>query len=183
MEADEGAIMYSHPEAMFPVVSELRSGLAAEAEHARRLAAARRTRRARRGRRHSRPAATDRTALAELRTAQLEAAAVVASFDLDDTDLWRRVDRTVAGLAAASYRLTAAVTGRAAGATATRVPPVVRVRELAVAQGRLAGVLDRYPPPPAELVAHTHRLVRRHGAQLRSALREGVTPDPVRVGR
>jgi hypothetical protein len=56
MEADEGAIMYSHPEAMFLVISELRSGLATEAEHARRLAAARSTRRARWGRRHNRPA-------------------------------------------------------------------------------------------------------------------------------
>jgi hypothetical protein len=113
------------------------------------------------------------SSVADLRTAYAEAAGVVAGFDLDDILLWRRVDGIVAGLTATAYALTAAITGRATGATATRVPPVVRVRELAVVHGHLSGALDRHPAPPAELVEPTLRRVRRYGELLRFTVDQG----------
>jgi hypothetical protein len=107
---------------------------------------------------------------ADIRTAQLYAAAVVADLDLDDPQLWRQADGMVAGLAAVAYDLTAAVTGKAPGAAARHLPPIVRARELASAQRRLFDALDRHPAPAGELVARANRQVHQLGRELRCVL-------------
>ena len=83
---------------------------------------------------------------AALIVAHSEVAASVAEFDLDDLRLWQQVDSLVADTAGAAYALTEALTGEPTPRPARGVPPVVRVRELATAQRRLLGALDRYPP-------------------------------------
>lgn len=83
------------------------------------------------------------TALADLRIAHLEAAAVVAELALDDAALWRAADGFVADIAVAAYDVAAKLTGDPPVRAAVRVPPVVRVRELAAAQRRLFSVLNR----------------------------------------
>jgi hypothetical protein len=107
---------------------------------------------------------------ADIRTAQLYAAAVVAHVDLDDPRLWRQVDGMVAALATVAYDLTAAVTGGTPGQAATTAPPIVRARELAAAQRRLFGALDRHPAPAGELVERATRQVHQLGRELRCVL-------------
>lgn len=56
----------------------------------------------------------------DLRTAHLQAAAIVAELDLDDADMWATAGAVVAGLAAQSYRTTAVLTGALAFGAANR---------------------------------------------------------------
>ncbi|MPZ25525.1 MAG: hypothetical protein GEV12_03530 [Micromonosporaceae bacterium] len=112
---------------------------------------------------------------ADLQAAHLAATAVVAGLDLDHRQLWRRADRTVAELAAAGDRLTAAITGEQPGSTARSVPPVVRVRTLVAAQQRLFAALDRHPALDPELLAQATREVRTATAALSSFRR--AMPD------
>jgi hypothetical protein len=90
---------------------------------------------------------------ATLRSAHLEAGRLVASLDLDDAALWARVDAVVAGVSAQAYAVAAALSGQPARQCASRVPPVVRVRELAAAQGALFVQLDRIGVEPAPAAA------------------------------
>jgi hypothetical protein len=83
------------------------------------------------------------TAQADLQAAHLEAAGIVAELDLDDTAVWRAADGFVADIAAAAYDVAPKLTGDPPVQVAARVPPVVRVRELATAQRRLFSVLNR----------------------------------------
>lgn len=83
------------------------------------------------------------TAAADLQAAHLEVAGIVAEMDLEDTALWRAADGFVADIAAAAYDVAAKLTGDPPVRAAVRVPPVVRVRELAAAQRRLFSVLNR----------------------------------------
>lgn len=104
--------------------------------------------------------------VAELRDAHLEAAAIIADLDLDDAAQWRHVDGLVAELTAAAYRLTAAVTCEPQHMTATNVPPVVRVREMAMAQRQLFSVLNGPFVPAHDLVEEDVRRIRRLGQLL-----------------
>lgn len=120
------------------------------------------------------PAGTRRhyaDALADLRTAHLDAAQIVADVDLDDTELWREVDGFVADITAAAYRLTAETSGDPPVSTAARARPVARVRELATAQRRLFGTLDRHPAPSPELLAESADQVRMFGRAVRRVAR------------
>jgi hypothetical protein len=114
--------------------------------------------------------------LTDVRAIHLEAAAVVAELDLDDRELWQRVDRVVAELAGAAYDLAAAVTGSPPVTVAAYLPPVVRVRELASAQRRLFAALDRHPQTDGELLAWADRQAR----QSVERLRRNVSPWPSR---
>lgn len=107
----------------------------------------------------------------DLRQAHLAAAALVADLDLGDRRLWRRVDRTVAELTAAAYRLTAAVTGGRPEPAPRNLPPVVRVRTLAAGQQRLFAALDRYPAPDPALLGPAVREVRTAIDQLSASNR------------
>lgn len=80
--------------------------------------------------------------LAELRTAHLDAAAVAAELDLNHARLWEQADGIVADLSTEAYHITEVVTGGPATNAAALAPPIVRLRELAVAQSRLLAVLD-----------------------------------------
>lgn len=100
-------------------------------------------------------------ALADLRSAHLEAATVVGALDLGDSFLWRQVDGIVERLATAAYDLTGVLTGQLAGVAATNVPPVVRARELATAQRRLFGVLNRHSSQAEELIDRATDQVQR----------------------
>ena len=79
--------------------------------------------------------------LAELRMAHLWAAALTAELDLDHTGLWEQADVIVAELSTEAYHITTVVTGEPATSAAVRVAPIVRLRELAVAQSRLLAAL------------------------------------------
>jgi hypothetical protein len=78
---------------------------------------------------------------ADLGNAHLQAAAVAAELDLDDAELWEQADGIVAALSAEAYRWTEVLTGESA-TSAVLAPPVVRLRELAVAQSRLLAALN-----------------------------------------
>jgi hypothetical protein len=110
-------------------------------------------------------------AVAELRAAHLAAAGAVAELHLDDATRWRESDGFVADLTAAAYQLTAELTGRPPGRPAARVPPVVRVRELATAQRRLFAVLDRHPAPEPALLERAAQQVEMYGRALRCVAR------------
>lgn len=99
----------------------------------------------------------------ELRTAHAEVAHSIAGMDLDDDRLWACMDPVVARVVGEAYAATAALTGQAVGTPATRVPPVVRLRELASAQGRLFTALDRREPPAAVVHRSVHVLRALHG--------------------
>jgi hypothetical protein len=87
-------------------------------------------------------------ATAELRTAHLQAGRLVAAMDLGDAALWAGVDAVVAAISAEAYAVAAALSGRPPRRCAGRVPPVVRVRELAAAQRALFAQLDRRAVDP-----------------------------------
>lgn len=74
--------------------------------------------------------------------AHLDVAAIVAEFDLGDATLWAEVAAIVSDVVTEANDTAAALTGAPPSTTATEVPPIVRVRELAVAQRRLFGALD-----------------------------------------
>jgi hypothetical protein len=114
-------------------------------------------------------------ALEDLRVAHHEAAAVVADLDLDDAGLWRAVEGIVTEITAAAYAVSSQVTGAPADATASRVPPIVRVRELATAQRRLLAVLNRWPALDQQLVEQASLRVRSLGQLLRCVALSGGT--------
>lgn len=118
--------------------------------------------------------------LADLRTAHLEVAATVAELDLDDAALWRQADGVVAAVTAASYDLTAVMTGGRPGRPATGVRPIVRVRELAVAQRSLLGLLDRHPTADEELLEQASQQVGLIGLLLQSLAPSTPRSRPIR---
>jgi hypothetical protein len=79
--------------------------------------------------------------LAELRMAHLWAAALAAELDLDHAGVWEEADLIVAELSTEAYHVAAAVTGERATSAAVPAAPIVRLRELAVAQSRLLAAL------------------------------------------
>jgi len=95
-----------------------------------------------------------RSTAAELRATHLAAGRLVAALDLGDTALWARLDADVAGISAEAYAVAAALSRQPPRHCATRVPPVVRVRELAAAQSALFIQLDRAGVEPLRAAAH-----------------------------
>src|SRR5215207_7530623 len=118
--------------------------------------------------------------LTDLRAAHLEAAATVAELDLDDAALWRQADGVVAAVSAASYDLAAVMTGGRPGRTATGVRPIVRVRELAVAQRGMLAVLDRHPTADEELLDQASQQVGLIGLLLQSLAPSTPRSRPIR---
>lgn len=110
-------------------------------------------------------------AVAELRAAHLAAAGAVAELHLDDATRWRESDGFVADLTAAAYQLAAELTGSPPGRPAARVPPVVRVRELATAQRRMFAALDRHPVPNPAVLERAAQQVEMYGRALRYVAR------------
>ena len=108
--------------------------------------------------------ATD--SLADLRVAHHEAAAIVADLDLDNAGLWREVEGIIIEITAAAYAVTSLVTGAPAEVTASQVPPIVRVRELATAQRRLFAAMDRRPALDQQLLERAIRRVHTLGLLL-----------------
>jgi hypothetical protein len=103
-------------------------------------------------------------ALEELGTAHLQAAAVAAELDLDHARLWEQADGIVAELSTEAYHMTEAVTGEPATSPMALAPPIVRLRELAVAQSRLLAVLDGatgLQQSAGTLLTAAHRSARR----------------------
>lgn len=104
-----------------------------------------------------------REATAALHAGHAQAAQAVAALDLDDPGVWAAADGLVSALAAEAYWLTARLSGDPPIVPAVRVPPVVRLRELAVAQRGLAARL----PAPADsadadwFIAHARRSTAR----------------------
>lgn len=115
--------------------------------------------------------------LAELRTAHLWASALTAELDLDHTGLWEEADVIVAELSTEAYHVTAVVTGEPATSAAVRVVPIVRMRELAVAQSRLFAALKAATHSEQSTGAlltaadRSARRVRMLGGRLQRALR------------
>ena len=130
--------------------------------------------------------------LADLRTAHLDVAVTVAELDLDDAALWRQADGVVAAVTAASYDLTAVMTGGRPGRPvmisnvtactmpATGVRPIVRVREFAVAQRSMLGLLDRHPTPDEELLEQASQQVGLIGLLLQSLAPSTPRSRPIR---
>ncbi|HEU4543584.1 MAG TPA: hypothetical protein VFR23_20800 [Jiangellaceae bacterium] len=115
--------------------------------------------------------------LAELGSAHLQAAAIAAELDLDHAQLWEQADGIVVRLSTEAYHMTAVATGEPATNTAALAPPIVRLRELAVAQSRLFALLNRATGPgrsAGKLLTDAHRSARRVrtlGRQLQWLLR------------
>jgi hypothetical protein len=113
---------------------------------------------------------------ADLGTAHLQASAVAAELDLDDAELWEQADGIVAALSAEAYRWTEVLTGEPATRAAVLAPPVVRLRELAVAQSRLLAVLngamllEQSAGPLLTVAGRSARRVRMLGGQLQRLL-------------
>ncbi|HEX6578572.1 MAG TPA: hypothetical protein VF082_09390 [Jiangellaceae bacterium] len=116
-------------------------------------------------------------ALAELGTAHVRAAALAAELDLDHTGLWEHADDIVAELSTEAYYVAGVVTGEPATSAAVRVAPIVRLRELAVAQSRLLAALTAAAPSERSTGAlltaadRSARRVRMLGGRLQHALR------------
>jgi hypothetical protein len=114
--------------------------------------------------------------LADLRTAHLQAAAVAADLDLDHAALWKKADGVVAALSTEAYQTTEVFTGEPATSAAVLAVPIVRLRELSVAQSRLLAVLNgatlsEQSTGTLRTVAHSSaRRVRLLGGQLQRAL-------------
>ena len=114
--------------------------------------------------------------LADLRIAHLQAAAVAADLDLDHAALWKKADGVLAALSTEAYQTTEVVTGEPATSPAVLAPPIVRLRELSVAQSRLFAVLNgatlsEQSTRTLRTVAHrSARRVRLLGGQLQRAL-------------
>jgi len=115
--------------------------------------------------------ATD--SLADLRVAHHEAAAIVADLDLDNAGLWREVEGIIIEITAAAYAVTSLVTGAPAEVTASQVPPIVRVRELATAQRRLFAAMDRRPALDQQLLERAIRRVHTLGRLLQCVALSG----------
>jgi hypothetical protein len=113
-----------------------------------------------------------RDVLADMLAAHLEAASIVAELDLDDTHRWAHASELVGDLSAETYGVIAALTGQPGVVTAPGVAPIVRVREFAIAQRQLFGVLDGRGTLDAEATAVMRASVDRITAALR-LLRSG----------
>jgi hypothetical protein len=85
----------------------------------------------------------ERDAVALVRDAHRQVADLVAELDLDDRAVWVTADRSVARVAAEAYGVVGALTGEQWSVAEQGVPPVVRIRELSVAQRRLDATLDK----------------------------------------
>lgn len=81
-------------------------------------------------------------AIAQARAAHLEFADVVAGLDLDDRTVWTAAERAVARVSAEANGVTSALTGQRWMVAEPGLPPVVRVRELSVAQRRMDAALE-----------------------------------------
>lgn len=81
-------------------------------------------------------------AVALVRAAHDEFVDVVAGLDLDDRAVWAAADRSVARVSAEAYAMASALTGDRWAVAQPGVPPVVRIRELSVAQRRMFAALD-----------------------------------------
>lgn len=92
---------------------------------------------------HSATAEQERDAVALVRDAHREVADLVAELDLDGRAVWATADRSVARVAAEAYGVVGALTGEQWSVAEPGVPPVVRIRELSVAQRRLDATLDK----------------------------------------
>lgn len=104
-----------------------------------------------------------REAAAALHSAHARAAQAAAALDLDDPGVWAAADGLITALAAEAYWLTSRLSGDPPVAPAVRLPPVVRLRELAVAQRALAARLPA-PADPADqdwFIAHARRSTAR----------------------
>jgi hypothetical protein len=115
-------------------------------------------------------------AITTLRTAHLKAAATAADVDLDDARCWAMAGDMVSAASSAAYDMAAVLTGQRPTTTATEVPPVVRVRELATAQRQLFRALDsltdadqRVAERARESASHVGRLGQGLGCLTRSA--------------
>ena len=120
--------------------------------------------------------------LENLRVAHHEAAAIVAELDLDDARLWHQAEGIVIEITSAAYAVTSQVSGAPADVTASRVPPIVRVRELATAQRRLFAALDQRPLLDQQLVEQSSQRVHSLCRLLRSVALSGETIDRDRGG-
>jgi hypothetical protein len=115
--------------------------------------------------------------LAELGTAHVRAAALAAELDLDHAGLWEQADDIVAELSTEAYHLTEEVTGKPTPSAAVLAAPIVRLRELAVAQSRLLAALTgatQSEQSTGTLLTAAHRSSRRVrmlGGRLQRALR------------
>ncbi|HEX6231837.1 MAG TPA: hypothetical protein VFZ63_01800 [Jiangellaceae bacterium] len=85
----------------------------------------------------------ERDAVALVRDAHRQVADLVAELDLDDRAVWVTADRSVARVVAEAYGVVGALTGEQWSVAEPGVPPVVRIRELSVAQRRLDATLDK----------------------------------------
>ncbi|HEX6337299.1 MAG TPA: hypothetical protein VFZ85_10115 [Jiangellaceae bacterium] len=83
------------------------------------------------------------TAVTAVLAAHREFTDVVARLDLDDRAGWAAADHSVARVSAEANDVVTALTGQRWPVAAPGVPPVVRVRELSVAQRRMEAALDR----------------------------------------
>jgi hypothetical protein len=90
------------------------------------------------------PTVTD--LLPALLGAHLDAARSASLLDLADADLWSVADQLVAEISAEAYRIKAAIHGTPPIPTASRLSPVVRIRELAHAQRSLAAATESARP-------------------------------------
>jgi hypothetical protein len=122
---------------------------------------------------------------ADLGNAHLQAAAVAAELDLDDAELWEQANGIVAALSAEANRWTEVLTGESATSPAVLAPPVVRLRELAVAQSRLLAALngamlsEQSAGPLLTGADRSARRVRMLGRRLQRTLRSTHWPGPL----
>lgn len=127
--------------------------------------------------------------LAELGMAHLWAAALTAELDLDHRGLWEQADVIVAELSTEAYHVTAVVTGEPATSAAVRVAPIVRLRELAVAQSRLLAALKAATQSEQSTGAiltaadRSARRVRMLGGRLQRALRSAQSVGSIEEKR
>jgi hypothetical protein len=116
--------------------------------------------------------------LTDLRWAHLEFAGAAADLAPTPTAAWSDLDRIIAAASTEAYDLAAVLTGHPATAPARNVPPVVRLRELAVAQRSLSRALDHHgrvdAPTEDERAAaiRSARQVRRLGSLLQRQIRD-----------
>jgi hypothetical protein len=116
--------------------------------------------------------------LTDLRSAHLEFAAAAAGLTPNPAAVWADLDRIIAAASTEAYDLAAVLTGRRATSPARHVPPVVRLRELAVAQRSLSWALDHRDRADVRTederaaAIRSARQVRRLGSLLRRQIRD-----------
>jgi hypothetical protein len=123
--------------------------------------------------------------LAELGTAHVRAAALAAELDLDHAELWEQADDIVAELSTEAYHLTEVVTGEPTTGAAALAAPIVRLRELAVAQSRLLAALtaathsERSSRTLVTAACRSARRVRMLRERLQLVIRSGLWLGPI----